>query len=159
MFCSSCGSEIPEGSKFCTSCGAPIETVAPVEEVVAEVVTEEAAPADADPVFNPVQSVNTEPQYDYSETVYGNVEAAPTEQKGMSIASMVLGIIGILAWCIPCCGYPIGITGLILGIVGRKKGGKSYALAGIICSIICLVASLINSILGAMSAASIFSNL
>ncbi len=43
------------------------------------------------------------------------------EKKGMSIASMVLGIIGLVFWCIPILGVPIGIVGLILGIVGRKR--------------------------------------
>lgn len=49
------------------------------------------------------------------------------EKKGMSIASMVLGIIGLVFWCIPILGGPIGIVGLILGIVGRKNGGKGMA--------------------------------
>ena len=25
MFCTGCGAEIPEGSKFCTACGKPVE--------------------------------------------------------------------------------------------------------------------------------------
>ena len=56
------------------------------------------------------------------------------EKKGMSIASMVLGIIGLVFWCIPILGGPIGIVGLILGIVGRKKGGRGMATAGIVMS-------------------------
>ena len=44
------------------------------------------------------------------------------EKKGMSIASMVLGIVGLIAWCIPIIGGPVGVVGLILGIVGMKKG-------------------------------------
>lgn len=41
------------------------------------------------------------------------------------------------------------IVGLILGITGRKKGGKGMALAGIIMCVITLVLTLGNSILGA----------
>lgn len=48
------------------------------------------------------------------------------EKKGMSIASMVLGIIGLVFWCIPILGGPIGIVGLILGIVGREKWWKGH---------------------------------
>ncbi len=73
----------------------------------------------------------------------------PEEKKGLSIASMILGICGLLAWCIPCCGYPVTIVGLILGIVGIKKGGKGMAIAGIILSAITLLLTLGNSILGA----------
>ncbi|MGN0432521.1 MAG: DUF4190 domain-containing protein [Lachnospiraceae bacterium] len=73
----------------------------------------------------------------------------PQEKKGLSIASMVLGICGFLAWCIPLFGYPVCIVGLILGIVGMKKGGKGMAIAGIVMSAITLVLTIANSALGA----------
>lgn len=70
------------------------------------------------------------------------------EQKGMSIASMVLGIVSILAWCLPCVGYPVTIAGIVLGVIGMKKGGKGMAIAGIVLCAIFLVVTLINSIAG-----------
>ena len=70
------------------------------------------------------------------------------EKKGMSIASLVLGCVGVIAWCIPLFGYPVTIAGLVLGIIGRKKGGKTLATVGIVLSAIFLVVTLINSILG-----------
>lgn len=82
---------------------------------------------------------------------YQGPEQQP-EQKGQSIASLVLGLCGLVAWCIPLFGYPVSIVGLILGITGSKKGGKNMAIAGIILCIICLIATLINSVLGAMQA-------
>lgn len=72
----------------------------------------------------------------------------PEEKKGMSIASLVLGIVGLAAWCLPLLGYPVSIVGIILGAVGMKKGGKGMAIAGIILCALCLIATLINSILG-----------
>ncbi len=71
------------------------------------------------------------------------------QKQGLSIASMVLGICGFLAWCIPLLGFPVSITGLVLGIVGMKKGGRGMAIAGIITSAITLVLTLANSLLGA----------
>ncbi len=79
---------------------------------------------------------------------YSNNQPAP-EKKGFSIASMVLGIVGFVAWCIPLFGYPVTITGLVMGILGIKKGGKGMAIAGIITSAITLLLTLINSLLGA----------
>lgn len=70
------------------------------------------------------------------------------EKKGFSIASMVLGISGFIACCLPLIGYPVTITGLVLGIIGIKKGGKGMAIAGIITSAISLLLTLINSIAG-----------
>ena len=37
---------------------------------------------------------------------------------GFAVASLVLGIIGLLAWCIPIIGLPINVVGLVLGIDG-----------------------------------------
>lgn len=85
--------------------------------------------------------------------VNNGMNKAP-EQKGMSIASMVLGICGFVAWCIPLIGYPVTIVGLILGVVGMKKGGKGMAIAGIIMCAITLILTLGNSILGAYMAVS-----
>ena len=74
---------------------------------------------------------------------------APQEKKGLSITSMILGICGLLAWCIPCCGFPVIITGLIMGIIGIKKGGKGMAIAGIILNSISLLLTIANAALGA----------
>lgn len=82
----------------------------------------------------------------------------PEEKKGMSIASLVLGIVGLVAWCLPLLGYPVSIVGIILGAVGMKKGGKGMAIAGIILCALCLIATLVNSIAGAMMAVSSLSN-
>ena len=76
------------------------------------------------------------------------------EKKGLSLTSMILGIVGLLAWCIPLLGFPVCITGLILGIIGIKKGGKGMAIAGLILCSITLLLTLGNSILGAILAVS-----
>lgn len=87
---------------------------------------------------------------DNSSTNQNNSYQVPQEEeKGMSIASMVLGIVGFIAWCLPIAGYPVTIVGIVLGVKGMKKGGKGMAIAGIIMCTITLVLTLINSILGA----------
>lgn len=72
----------------------------------------------------------------------------PRQNSGLSIASLVLGIVGIVACCIPIIGIPVNVTGLILGIVGMKKGGRGMAIAGIILCSIFLVLTIANSALG-----------
>lgn len=44
MFCTKCGANLPDGTKFCTTCGAPIEGTSPVQPVAA---VEPAAPVSA----------------------------------------------------------------------------------------------------------------
>ncbi len=70
------------------------------------------------------------------------------EKKGLSITSMILGLIGLIAWLLPLVGYPVIIPGLILGIIGKNQGGRTYAITGIILCSITLVLTLINSGLG-----------
>ena len=84
-----------------------------------------------------------------NEQMQNEVYSQPVEEKkGLSLTSMILGIAGFLAWCIPLVGFPVCITGLILGIIGIKKGGKGMAIAGIIMCAITLLLTLGNSILG-----------
>ena len=90
-----------------------------------------------------------------NEQMQNEVYSQPVEEKkGFSLTSMILGIAGFLAWCIPLVGFPVCITGLILGIIGIKKGGKGMAIAGIIMCSITLLLTLGNSILGAIIAVS-----
>lgn len=73
--------------------------------------------------------------------------------KGFAIASMVLGIVGFVAWCLPIIGFPVTIVGLVLGIIAINKGTKGMAVAGVIMCAITLVITLINSVLGAIMGA------
>ncbi len=83
-----------------------------------------------------------------------NYNAPQEEKKGLSIASLVLGCCGIIAWCLPLLGYPVTIAGIVLGCLGMKKGGKTLAIVGIILSVIFLIATIVNSVLGVMAAMS-----
>ena len=60
---------------------------------------------------------------------------------GASIASLVLGIIGLFAWCVPLIGVPITIIGIVMGVKGRRRSPNGVATAGMILSIIGLVLS------------------
>lgn len=65
------------------------------------------------------------------------------ENKGFSIASMVLGIISIVLFCIWYLSIPCAILAIIFGIVGMKKGGKGMAIAGLVLGIIAVAIVLI----------------
>lgn len=65
---------------------------------------------------------------------------------GMAIASMVLGIVGIVFFWVPWLCIPCAIVGLILGAVSKRRiaeangqlGGGGMAVTGIVLSIIAL---------------------
>lgn len=67
---------------------------------------------------------------------------------GMATASLILGIISLLAWLLPLFGYPVSIIGLILGIISNKNEKNKFSKIGIILSAIGLGITLINSIAG-----------
>ena len=65
--------------------------------------------------------------------------------KGLGIAALVLGIIALVLWCIWYISIPCAILAIIFGAVGRKKAGKSMAIAGLVMGIItvCLLVIII----------------
>ncbi len=74
-------------------------------------------------------------------------ENVPRSANGLQIGGLVLGIMSIVFVC--CYGYPsvlFGIIGLVLSIVGNKKGKHGVGMAGLICSIIGLVLGTISAI-------------
>lgn len=78
------------------------------------------------------------------------IVAAP-QTNGPGIASLILGIIGVLTSLIIVTffiGLPVSIIGLVLAIVGmRRISGKGLAIAGLVLSIIGIVVSGIVGIL------------
>ena len=80
--------------------------------------------------------------------LYGS-SLQPEQGRGLALAGMILGVIGMVTWLLPCVGVPVTVTGLILSIIGRRSvSRKGMALAGIILSSIALALSLISSLLG-----------
>ncbi len=80
---------------------------------------------------------------------FSEPENQQKKSDGMSVASLVLGIIGLVAWFFPICGFPTTIVGLVFGILGLKSSKKKMATAGLILSSIGLLVTIINSALGA----------
>lgn len=75
-------------------------------------------------------------------------------QGGKAIASLVLGIFGLIGWCLPILGVPITVVGLVLGFVAQKCARyQGMAIAGIVLNTIGLVLSVANAAIGAYLAA------
>jgi len=91
------------------------------------------------------QPYNQQPEqsqyYSQPNQPYMPPEQEPKPGAGMSVASMVLGIVSIVLCCFWYIGVICAVIGLVLGIVSIKKGpsGKGMAIAGIILSCITLL--------------------
>lgn len=74
-----------------------------------------------------------------------NIEKSETkkDRKGFCIASLVLGIVAIVFFCVWYLSIPCGILAVIFGILGIKSTNKGMAIAGLITGAIGLIVSLI----------------
>lgn len=148
--CNSCGAQMNDNDRFCMSCGADqrIENAAPAAEPVTPV---------AEPVQQtyeaPVQQTYEAPAQSYSYDASSSSIPGEDPAHGLAVASLVLGIIGLLC-CTPC-----SLVGLILAIVAKSKGSKSgMATAGIVLGAIGIAFSVILLILNALGYASFYIN-
>ena len=76
------------------------------------------------------------------------LSAETNDGSGKATASLVLGLLSIVAWIIPLFGLPMTITGLVLGIKGLGPHSRTRAAVGIVlCAL--LIITIINAGLGA----------
>lgn len=71
--------------------------------------------------------------------------------KGLAIASMVLGIVGLIVFGLPC-----GILAIIFSIVSKKKAKSGMATAGLVLGIIDIAGWALAMALGASMFANMF---
>lgn len=74
-----------------------------------------------------------------------DVNQTPQGGAGMSIASMVLGIVALVSCCIWWISIPCGVIGIVLAVLSLKgqKPGRGMAIAGLVCAIIGLIPAIL----------------
>ncbi len=76
-----------------------------------------------------------------------------------AIIAMVLGVINLCSWVIPCCGFIFGIAAIIFAILGMKSEKyKTFCIIVIVVSGLSLVGAIVNAIIGATMSLSDYSN-
>ena len=68
-------------------------------------------------------------------------EESKKDKKGFCIASLVLGIVTLIFFCIWYISIPCGILSIVFGIIGLKSVNRGMAIAGLITGSIGLVIS------------------
>lgn len=94
--------------------------------------------------------MNMQPEYNTLPEFQDQVTELQKDRKGLALASLVLGLVGIILWIIPIFAYLGCIPGLVFGILGRKSTKRGMAIAGIILNCVFLIAAIINSVVGAL---------
>lgn len=83
-------------------------------------------------------------------TAATKTESAPvaSPNNGIAVAALVVGIVAVISGWVPFWGFAIGVTALILGIVGVKKhSNKGMSVAGIVMGAVGILWSLIVTLL------------
>lgn len=130
MKCSNCDQDLLPGAAFCGNCGAKIVSAASSVPARNQDLAQPQIDQPQQPENTNQQTLNTPI---FNPAGQGSTVAVPSVNKsGLSIASMVLGIISIPFIFYAYLGFILGLLAIIFGIVGRKKGEKTIAMAGII---------------------------
>lgn len=61
---------------------------------------------------------------------------ADQESTGFAVASLVLGILSVVLFCIWFVSIPCGILAIIFGTIDRSRSGKGMAIAGLTMGVI-----------------------
>jgi hypothetical protein len=83
----------------------------------------------------------------------GSQPPRSSSSAGLAIASMVVGILSIPCFCAWYIAIPLGVIGIILGIIAKgqadrgEAGGRGMAVAGIACGSIGVLLALIMAII------------
>jgi hypothetical protein len=153
IHCPTCGTEVPEGARFCQNCGAEIAGSAATEpNAVAPMPTPPTPP----PYAMPIPAAPLPPTA-YPPPPYPVVPGYPYQpaRSGKAVAGMWLGIASVPGMILSWVGIIIGVLGLIFSLIGlseirrRERSGytpvpsadRRQAVVGIICSIIGIAAS------------------
>ncbi len=146
MYCKVCGKELPDGSTQCSECGTPVDG-----NGYQEVHRDSQGTGSRFDTGDGYYQDNRDQYGGYyqQEPVYEHQSGA---RRGFAIASMVLGIIGLVGVCCSMMTYGglsliLGVLGLIFGILGLKSQGKGMAIAGIIMACLNIVIGILLIVL------------
>lgn len=152
MKCKKCGEKINENAKYCENCGEKANKNS--EEIIIEA---EKVNTQEENIETKIEKQNTteinltpvtedtekeETKTELIENKKENVKQAEIvreEKTGLSVASLILGIIAVL--CLfehGILNFICAILAIIFGAIGRKKGAKGIGTTGMVLGIISL---------------------
>ena len=125
MFCSNCGTQIPEGSLFCGNCGTKVEAQPapqPAPQPAYEAVQQPAYQAVQQPAYEAPQPAYTVPQQPVQVAPVVN-NANDPELNSLATNTMIFGIIGLAL-------SELGVPGIILSSIAMNKAAEFESKAG-----------------------------
>ena len=95
------------------------------------------------------------PEQSHQSELYAPPPPMPTPVepgRSQALAGLIVGIISLIVWFIPCVGLPVSIVGIIMSVIGRRSiSHRAMATVGLVLSIIGLVVALVYNSLWVVS--------
>lgn len=71
----------------------------------------------------------------------------PNQRNNLALASMIVGILSLLACCIPFVQFPLAVTTIVLVILSKKKRPlNGFAIAGLVMGILSVISSVLMTL-------------
>ena len=122
MFCSKCGCQLPEESKFCSRCGVEII------EVKKQAIDQKTVLNNNYQITKPINYSQNGQNINFANATGNN-----NKKDGFGIAALILGILSIIFSFTVVLSIIMGILAIIFGILQlTRKSGKGISIAGII---------------------------
>jgi hypothetical protein len=77
---------------------------------------------------------------------YGSIDPEERTNKMLAALSFILGIASLIAGLIPICGAVVSLTGIGVGLFGRRSESRKLATAGIVICVFGLILSVVYAI-------------
>ncbi len=124
MFCTNCGTQLPEGTKFCTNCGAPQLQAEPVVSEASARFEQPASQPEAETAgaegYSQSQGDDSQPQGGFDQPVYNAESARP-------LKSMTPYLTWAIIVTVLCC-WPLGIPAIVYASkINRRNDEGDYA--------------------------------
>jgi len=137
MFCTKCGKENPEGTKFCGSCGAELGSSNPTPQQVGQDTNQpQPTPQTSNPALNNEASTNQIPNNQQPNNQTKDTEPKPKSDGKYAVMSVGEYFGSMLLMAIPIVGW---IFAIVWSLGGTKKVNKAnLARATLINIVICI---------------------
>lgn len=138
MYCTNCGKQINDESRFCEFCGANLKPSYPdvaYRQESTNLNVQQNEDVRAEQTIRP--DVPNSRQGSQGQTII--VNQVEGKSNGTGTAGFILAIIAIFLGWVPILGWILWLLGLILSFAGVFKQPKGLAIAGLIISLIDLI--------------------
>jgi hypothetical protein len=95
-----------------------------------------------------LKPANTSKQEGPISTQIRYIIPSPPQTSTLATASLICGLLGLCAWFIPLCGFPISMFGFLFGMASRNAANSGSATSGIVLSILGFILTCINFFYG-----------